>query len=104
MVRVTFAYTITAEECERIAEEYNPHAVVCYEGGVVTVKLPPKNDYMVCENVVDFAAIFRELRQRNLSKRAVAIYEQSYQCFAENATVIVIDNVNEYDMTDLEKN
>ena len=103
MIRATIAYAMTAEECESIAEEYNSHAIVQYEGGVVTVKLPPKNDYVVCDNVIDFAAIFRKLRQRNLSTKAVAIYEQSYQCFASNSTVIVIDGVGEHDMTDLEK-
>lgn len=104
MTRATIAYAMTAEECEAITEEYDSRAIVMYEGGLVTVKLPPKNDYMVCDNIVDFAAIFRKLRQRNLSTRAVAIYEQSYQCFNSNCTVVIIDGIGEYDMTDLEKN
>lgn len=102
MYRAAIAYTMTAEECENIAAEYNPRAIVQYEGGIVTVKLPPENDYMVCDNVVDFAAIFRKLRQHNLSDRALAIYEQSYQCFDSSATVVVIDHVSEHDMTDVE--
>lgn len=101
-MRKLTAVAMSAEECENIAAKYDPHAVVRYEGGVVTVKLPPKNDYFVCENVVDFAAIYRKVVDSELSDYAVAIYEQGYQCFAPEYTVIVIDSVGEGELVDAE--
>ncbi len=94
------AYAMTAEECERIAEDYNPHAIVQYEGGLVTVKLP-QEDNMVCDNVVDFVSIFRKYHQPDLGEHAIAIYEQSYQCFGKGYTVVVIDKVNEFKMDEV---
>ena len=99
-MRKLVAVAMSAEECENIAAEYDPQAVVRYEGGVVTVRLPPKDDYVVCENIVDFAAIYRKMFDSGLSDYAVAIYEQGYQCFAPEYTVIVIDDVSDGELVD----
>lgn len=101
-MRKLTAMAMSAEECENIAAEYDPQAVVRYEGGVVNVRLPPKDDYVVCENIVDFAAIYRKVVDSGLSDYAVAIYEQGYQCFAPEYTVIVIDDVSDGELVDVE--
>lgn len=99
MQRLT-TYAMTAEEAEAIAEEYNPRAIVVYEGGLVTVKLPQENN-MVCDNVIDFVSIFRKHHQSDLGDHAIAIYEQNYQCFAKECAVIVIDKANDFKMDEV---
>lgn len=86
-------YALSEQECEEIAEAFDIDASVHYEDGLVKVRLPPTWPY----KELDFTAVFRAVKMLRLSYKAVAIYEQRDQCFAEDSKILVIDDISYFE-------
>lgn len=85
-------FAFSPQEVERIVQEYDPNAKVEYRGGRVTAVIEDMAGNEVDE--FNFEEIVAEMRpELGIGGKAEAIYEQNYQTFRADSTVLVIDNV-----------